>query len=555
VRANAVPRHRRRLRALTVPAVVTAAVAAVAVTASGPVAAGAQTAGVQTAGVEETGAGAEIGAAGRPPTVTWSPCPENDAFRCAKLPVPVDWRRPRGEKIELALIRRPSTDPGARIGSLVVHFGGTGTGVDDLLDPDTHFVSAQLARRFDVVAFDARGEGRSHPVTCSAEVLRRVTSRPPDSPADFDLRVSGNRALHEDCRRHTGPLYDHLDNLHDVRDLDAIRTALGETKLTFYGLSAGSLLGQQYAEIYPKRVRALALDSIVDHSLGARGLLDVTALAAQDSFDEFVKWNDRTPSSPLHGRDIRVLLAELYARAERGQLPDPDVPEEPLRADELVRGVTSVLAVPDWALLARLMTFLEDAPPPPSPGSHAAAPGRDGRQQEPELFPIGRGRMTDCANFSLPVRDYADFAGHMLRTRQLAPDMWYGGRTVTMVNCLGAPPATNPQHPLEVRHSPPILVVGALHDPSTPYASAVSLSRQLGDKGTLLTYEGWGHGVYGRGPCVNEAVDRYLISLTTPRQGTRCPALEPGNARAQRTPWKARSGTYEGVGRIGEPFP
>ncbi|WP_405982344.1 alpha/beta hydrolase [Streptomyces sp. NBC_00158] len=90
--------------------------------------------------------------------------------------------------------------------------------------------------------------------------------------------------------------------------------------------------------------------------------------------------------------------------------------------------------------------------------------------------------------------------------------------------CLGAA-AANPQHRTDVRGAPPILVAGTLHDPATGYPWAVSVARQLGGSGVLLTYEGQGHGSVTRGPCVQDAVDGYLTDLVVPRRGTRCPVV------------------------------
>jgi hypothetical protein len=135
-----------------------------------------------------------------------------------------------------------------------------------------------------------------------------------------------------------------------------------------------------------------------------------------------------------------------------------------------------------------------------------------------------------CADYDLPVRDYREYTALLRRSRALAPDMRYGTFALYgTAACLGWPkPVANPQRRLEVRHSAtPLLLVNARHDPATGYAWAVGVARQLGDEAVLLTYEGWGHIVYGRGACVDGAVDRYLISRTLPPRGASCPAAAP----------------------------
>jgi hypothetical protein len=122
-------------------------------------------------------------ATGQPPALDRTPCPENTALQCTALPVPIDWDHPHGATVDLALIRRPATDPASRIGSLVVHFGGSGTGVDDLLTPAFYHPGPQRARRFDIVAYDARGAGRSHSVRCSESLANQMEYQPHADPS------------------------------------------------------------------------------------------------------------------------------------------------------------------------------------------------------------------------------------------------------------------------------------------------------------------------------------------------------------------------------------
>jgi pimeloyl-ACP methyl ester carboxylesterase len=459
----------------------------------------------------------------RPPPLDWTACPEDVTVQCATLPVPIDWARPRGAKIDLALARRSATDPGARMGSLVVNLGGPGsTGVDDLLTLGDYF-SDDLRRRFDIVAFDARGAGRSHPVQCSLEVLEQAPdSLLPDSQAEFDALKAWSRSLHTDCRRHTGALYDHLDTSNDAKDLDAVRAALGEDKLTFYGLSYGSMLGLQYAEEFPGRVRALAVDSVIDHSLSdARAFLDTEAVSAQDAFDEFVTWCDRDTDCALHGRNVRAFWADLMARASRGELLHPFQPDTVLTPEEMVRGAAGELRGPNWETLAQILVAIDAGGPPPGAAS-------EGQEKQKEIVSLGSNGAMTCSNVDLSVRDFAEFRRHLRSAARLAPDMRFPPAVGLVVDCLDSTLAvSNPPHRLRVRQIPTILLVNALHDPATGYNQATSVADQLGNRGVLLTYEGWGHGVYDRSACTSDAIDRYLISLATPKRGARCSAVEP----------------------------
>ncbi|PZG56274.1 hypothetical protein C1I98_01815 [Spongiactinospora gelatinilytica] len=137
----------------------------------------------------------------------------------------------------------------------------------------------------------------------------------------------------------------------------------------------------------------------------------------------------------------------------------------------------------------------------------------------------------DRADFDTSIRDYRQYARYLRRAKAVAPDVELNPSHLTLNTwCLSEPkPIPNPQHRLRVRGAPPILVVNFRHDPSTGHAWAVSVARQLGKTGRLLTYEGVGHGVYDRSDCTISTIDRYLITLKPPAYRASCPAvpLEP----------------------------
>ncbi|MEU7473055.1 alpha/beta hydrolase [Streptomyces sp. NPDC044984] len=447
-------------------------------------------------------------------TLNWAPCDDtaDPGAECAALSVPVDWAHPDGPRLDLAVARRKATDPGARVGSMVFGPGGPGdSGVERVVSGIGRF-SPEVRRRFDIVSFDPRGVGDSNPVTCSGDLLAERPSPELKSQADFDATMAYNRRLRADCRAGTGPVFDHLDTAQTVRDVDALRAALGERKLTFHGSSYGTLLGAQYAETYPRRVRAIVLESVMDHSvLTTRDFLRSEAATAQDSFREFVKWCDGAADCALHGRDVRAVWQDLLARAGRGELEDPAEPGTPLSSSDLVNTVAfRKFYKADYAGLATAIVEMEAGEPlPASPTSTSPLP---------PAVPVF------CSDWHLPVRDYREYASLVAMMNRTAPDLPYLLPLHITAACLGAPTA-NPQHRLDAHGAPPILVSNALHDPATGYPWAVSVARQLGRSGVLLTYGGHGHGSVTSGPCMQDAVDSYLTDLAVPPRGTICPAV------------------------------
>ncbi|MFJ8010953.1 alpha/beta hydrolase [Streptomyces sp. NPDC096339] len=444
----------------------------------------------------------------------WAPCgdPAQPEAECSTLSVPVDWAHPDGPKLELAVARRKAGEPGARVGSMAFGPGGPGdSGVDMVVRRIGRF-STEVRRRFDIVSFDPRGVGNSSPVTCSGDLLAERPSPELKSQADFEATLAYNGRLRADCRARTGPVFDHLDTGQTVRDLDALRAALGERKLTFHGSSYGTLLGAQYAETYPRRVRAMVLESVMDHSVPTtREFLRSEAATAQDSFQEFVKWCDRAVHCALHGRDVHAVWQGLLARAGRGELEDPAKAGTSLSSSDLVNKTAfRKFYGADYTGLATVIASMDASRPlPASPTSTA---------------PLPPATPVFCSDWRLPVRDYQEYTALVAMMNKTAPDLPFLLPIHMAAACLGTPTA-NPQHRLDAHGAPPILVSNALHDPATGYPWAVSVARRLGRSGVLLTYEGHGHGSVTRGPCMQDTVDGYLTDLEVPPQGTSCPAL------------------------------
>ncbi|RKN41148.1 alpha/beta hydrolase [Micromonospora endolithica] len=468
------------------------------------------------------------------PAIVWSPCvappdeqtPVPPGAECGVLSLPIDWDHPEGQRFDLAVARRTATDRAARVGSLVFGPGGPGDSGVDRVRKDDRF-SAEMRRHFDVVSFDPRGTGRSSPVRCSAALLAAQPKVISDR-AEFDRTLAGNARLRADCRARTGPIVDHVDTRSTARDLDALRAALGESRLTFHGSSYGTLLGAQYAEEFPHRVRAIVLESVMDHSLGTRAFLDTQAATVQDAFDEFVAWCAGAASCALHGSDVRAVWAGLFARAEHGELSDPDRPAVLLTPFDLSRLAQRALYGPDWSGLAADIDTMRRGTTPPAGTSTGTSAGTstgasaDGRDVATYPFAVF------CADWHLPVRDHREYDRHLRRLARIAPDLRYPQALAAVATCLGTPaPVANPQHRLRVRTATPLLLVNGRHDPASGYAWATGVARQLGRSGVLLTYDGWGHGSYTRSACVQTAVDRYLIALRVPARGSHCPAVLP----------------------------
>ncbi|MCO8273092.1 alpha/beta hydrolase [Actinoplanes sp. TRM 88003] len=454
-----------------------------------------------------------------PAAITWAVCPEDATVQCGTLKVPVDRAQPAGPAITLTMARRQAGDPARRLGTLLVNPGGPGGSAVDFTFNAGSFFGAEVRERFDIVGVDPRGVGRSAPVLCSRDL---VDTQPPvliESAQQYAAMLAYNRKLAADCAARSSPVFGHVDTVNVVHDLDAVRAALGEAKISFYGASYGTLIGQQYAESYPGRLRALVLDGVMDHSADLDRFLGQGTAAAQDAFDEFVKWCARDPKCVLRGQNIPKLFIAAMARARAGQLINPYDPPTKLTVAQLTMAAFTSFYDPQWYSFAY---YLRDA----------MLTGRrpPARKTSPVDLIDHSFSPVFCEDWHFPATGYADLQRRLRTLAVEAPQMLVSPLAMTAVaGCLGWPsPPDNPQRPIAPLTGPaPVLLVNSVHDPATAYVWAQQVAARLGPSARLLTYDGWGHVVYNKSPCVSAAVDKYLLTLVPVAPGTRCPAVEP----------------------------
>ncbi|MBP5889622.1 alpha/beta hydrolase [Streptomyces scabiei] len=478
------------------------------------------------AGTSVAGAPAKAPTAGR---ITWKSCTSPDGtagFECATLKVPVDWKKPGGATIDLALNRLPATDRAHRIGSLLINPGGPGgSGVDFAFSAPESFSSA-LRARFDIVGFDPRGVGRSNAVMCDADlIIAQNELLFPDDAASFASLRKANRDLGRNCRDLSGKLFDHMDTASVVRDMEAIRAGLGERRISYYGVSYGTAIGQQYAERYPRRIRAMTLDSNMDHSLGAWAYQKTEAVAMEGSFGQFADWCARTTSCALHDRDVRALYKSLARRAADGIVLPGDPPHTYTLAELRNTALGAMYDPSSWFEFAADLARLDAAK-----GSPSLTERGHGKPEEYGYLAV------TCQDNDFGLRSYKTLAGYERKLARISPVTRVNPLAWTdLTGCQNWPnKVTNPQHRLRVDGTPPILMTNSRYDVATPHSWGANAARQIGHEAVLLTYDGVGHGDYWMSPCAQGAIDKYLLTLKTPRKGAHCPAVWPTGTAAQR---------------------
>lgn len=439
-----------------------------------------------------------------PDPIDWGPCVDYPDGECGTLQVPLDWGRPRGSTVGLAVARHRATDPAHRLGVLFVNPGGPGTSNAEFALTTTYF-SPEVLARFDLVGFDMRGTGGSEFIRCPDPTDPSVPppSNEPVDRAEFDAFRAYNAQEVADCRAANQPVFDHADTGVGAQDMDAVRRALGEEKISYHGISYGTLLGQQYAERYGRHVRAMVLDSNIDHSVDLRHFTVDRAASAEASFLRFVRWCDATTACVLHGQDVLATWRKALAAADL----------QPLQRGWLRDWVFSDLYGPDYEDIARIIADTAAGEPPVTARF--------------EYNYLSIRLATVCQDFDLRIRDYRQYSALRAEELRTAPLMRGGdlGHDEATV-CMGVHgPPRNPPHRLDLSHAPTILLLNSRYDPATPYEWALDLHRQAPRGTALVTYEGAGHAVYTRSACTRSFADDYLLALAVPRPGASCPAV------------------------------
>ncbi|PPQ35743.1 hypothetical protein CCS01_06695 [Rhodopila globiformis] len=490
------------------------------------------------------------------PAPQWQPCASaaRAGFECASVPAPLDYAKPGGATITLAVIRHQANQPDNRIGTLFFNPGGPGgAGTQDLPAWFALFPQA-VQDRFDIVSWDPRGIGASTAMQCfdnAADEENFFTGIPYQAfPVGYAQQTAWFQRFDEFaaiCKQRDGDLLSHVSTTDSARDMDRLRQAVGEATLNYLGVSYGTYLGTVYANLFPDRIRAMVLDGDIDPTLWNNGgqsqvlLSDGvrfgSAAGAADSLQAFLEQCGQAGPGKcaFSTGDVAGTQAKLDTLLQRVKQTPLTLNGTQITYAALLTALHgwffTTLPEPNfrgWAAGAAILQTLWTASDPnavatASTASATAQPAAPTLGGAPEKYASDfQGSAVQCGDSPNPRPPERFRLLNRLVTTTYGPigavDLWIDEPCASWQ----ATAADNYQGPWDQPTSATILVIGNTHDPATPYSGAVSLSQQLA-KARLLTVDGYGHTVLlNPSQCAGQYESDYLVNGTLPPEGTVC---------------------------------
>ena len=459
------------------------------------------------------------------PLIADQPGSDRDlTFECGRTEVPISYDEPEGATLPLFLVRVRAAGQTGRIGSLMVNPGGPGASGADAAIGLALTMPEIVLKRFDLIGFDPRGVGLSTPVECiPAQLKDRMTAAEPrpTTAEQLDESFALTKEAADGCAKQYGDALGTFNTVDTARDMDRLRQALDEDKLTYLGYSYGTTLGSTYAELFPDKVRAMVLDGAVDPDADPKSDAEAGAKGLERGFDAFAKnCTGLLAGCPL-GAQPRQFVERLLGKANTTPIPSSEKGEtRKATAGVVLTAIQAALYDTDsWPQLAQSLKAADGGD---AKGLFSLADNFTGRMKNGKYSNLLDANLAiNCAD-TKQTYDEADVRA--LATEWDAKYPLFGAASATgLYTCSVWKADRTPLPERDAQGSAPIVVVGNTGDPVTPLGGARDMAKDL-DAGVLVTWQGQGHTAYPKTPCITSAVNSYLIDLKAPTDGLTCPA-------------------------------
>jgi pimeloyl-ACP methyl ester carboxylesterase len=453
--------------------------------------------------------------------IEWKPCDGSTSteVECGNIEVPFDYADPEQGSFVLFVKRHNAASPADRIGSMMVNPGGPGFGGSSLADDAQYYFSQDLIDRFDIIAWDPRGTGESTPAVNCVDTFDEYfgLDSPPETPEEKQALIDASQAFNDKCAENSGTILPYISTMASAQDINSLRLALGEEKVSFFGFSYGSELGTTWATMFPETVRAIVVDGAVDpnassvqegmnQAKGFEGQLatflkqcsEKTTCAfhnggkAEAAFDQLVLDIDVTPLEVSKDR-TPVTQGVLFTAVAQAMYSDYYWPQLSEALSEAQSGDGK-----------GILQLYDDYYQRKDDGTY-------GNELEAFLAIscLDDPGATSTEEVELHIEDFIAAAPRL------------GGNFAYGYSCALWPVEQAAKVSITGKDAGPIVVVGTTGDAATPLESTRKMAQGL-EQGILIVVDANQHTGYGANSCVVKAVDDYLIKLKVPANETTC---------------------------------
>ncbi|MFF0219155.1 alpha/beta hydrolase [Streptomyces vinaceus] len=467
---------------------------------------------------------------------SWQRCqsdePTPESFECATLKVPLDYQKPDGPTIDLAISRLKSTNPDKRRGVLLINPGGPGApALDHPLNLVERGIPKEVQEQYDLIGFDPRGVGKSSPITCGLTTPEEKNTDRPYRPETFDSDITWAKVFADKCRQNAGAQLPYITTRNTARDMDTIRTVLGENKISYLGASYGTYLGAVYTQMFPDRTDRFVLDSGVDPARAWRGMQQTWATEAEPAFARWTQWaaeHDKEYGLGDSPQAVADTFWQLVEHAEREPI-DMGVPWTAAKIRSAMRQLAFTPSPPGAYLLMGLKAAAEGKPLPSeinrpetkklldsiNPTTSSPAAAGDGQSPADNVDAVMW--AVQCGDTQWPTEP-GQYAQDAARDKKAHP--LYGDIASNIQPCAFWDKPTEPATPMNQQAN--VLIVQNQWDAQTPLVSGQGLNHALKGSRMITVTGGQGHILYPRNNCAAAPVNEYLTTGKLPAQNTTC---------------------------------
>jgi pimeloyl-ACP methyl ester carboxylesterase len=465
------------------------------------------------------------------PTATGVPMPDTstafgwtgfgpDGIESGNLQAPIDYADPSKGTFDLYVVRHRASDPSKRIGTLLVNPGGPGFGGTDLAVYAKQIYSTTLLEHFDIVAWDPRGTGATEPaIDCVDDYDHYFagTDITPDDAAERQQLIDLADEFETNCVTKNAAILQFIGTNNSARDMDTIRAALQEPKISYFGFSYGSELGAAWATLFPDTVRAAVLDGAADPQANflESGLQQVTGF--EKSIATFLsRCSASTDCVFQNGGDAEGAFDALMAALDDHPVPSVTGRPDVTRAMALTATAEAMYSETSWPELEQALT---DAQAGKGEGLlklyDSYYQRLDDGTYDNSLEAFQTISCMDVVERPTVAEDDATAAQYIAAAPRFAPG------TTGSYFCSFFPETSDPRVIITGAGAGPIVVVGTTGDPATPLSSTENMAKSL-EHGVLVVVVADQHTGYGVNQCSYDTIDGYLVDLTVPENGVRC---------------------------------